>query len=419
MYIELITPHKKQKEILDSLLDDSVFCTVSVIGRQFGKTLLAENIAIYWALNDPGCNIFFVSPTDGQNLRIYRDIVDAVIESGCIESRKMPRGGTEIIFKNRSKILFRSAASEDSLRGQPVEYMILDEAAFIKKDTIDAILLPMMAVKGKKMYVSSTPKSKNWLYEWYMKGKTDKNFRSFRFSTYDSPFANVEMIDEFRKTLPDKLFKQEIEAEFIDSSSVFNNINDVMIIERQLIPQDKNEYYGGIDIGIINDATVFTILDKDGNMVNYIKWDKTEAPELIKYIIDLDRIWKFKSIFIESNNQGLTIYQELKRHIKSITDFNTNMKSKPEIINNLIHAFNMRETRIIKDEYLRIELEAFIFKQKDGKIKFMSDNGFHDDCVMSLAIARECYLSHQKKKFKPQYASIYVPRPGRDEDDDW
>lgn len=391
MLINLIEPHIKQREILDAVMDPSVFCTVSVIGRQFGKTLLAENLAIYWAINDPGCTVFFVSPTDNQNQRIYRDITEAVIGSGCIKSKKMPRGGAEIIFTNGSKILFRSAAQEDSLRGQPVEYMIIDEAAFIKRETIEGVLLPMLSVMGKKMYISSTPKSKNWLYDWFLRGKTDKNYRSFRFSTYDSPYANKDMIQVFKDTLPDKLFKQEIEAEFVDASSVFNNIGELMVLNRCEEPIAGQSYYGGIDIGLINDASVLTILDKDGNMVNYYRWDNVEAPELIEEIVKINDKWKFKSLYIENNNQGLTIYQELKRKIHNLKDFNTNQKSKPEIINNLIHAFNMKSIKVIKDEYLRIELEAFVFKQRDGKIKFMADNGFHDDCVMSLAIARECW----------------------------
>lgn len=408
--ITLIKPHTKQKEILAAVLDDSIFCTISVIGRQFGKTLLAQNVAIYWAINNPGSLILFVSPTNTQNTRIHREIVNAIIESGCIKSKKFSKGDTEIVFTNNSIITFRSAESEDSLRGPAIDYMLIDEAAFIKKETIDSILMPMMSVRGKKMYISSTPKSKNWLYDWYLKGQTDPKFKSFRFSTYDSPYASPELIQIFKDTLPEKMFQQEIEAEFIDASSVFNNINDVMVLEPQKIPIIGEEYYAGIDIGIINDATILTILNKDGDMIYYYKWEKTESPELIRNIIQIDGIWKFKRIYIENNNQGLTIYQELRRHIKNIEDFNTNQSTKPEIINNLIHAFNMKEIKVIKDEYLRIELEAFIFKQKDGKIKFMADNGFHDDCVMSLAIARACYISSIKKNFNPRAAMFRSPK---------
>ncbi len=394
MNIDLITPHDKQKDIINSCLDKDIFFIVAIIGRQFGKTIISENMAIYWALNNSHTKTYWVSPTDSQAQKVYKEIKEALIDSGAIKSSKAPKGDTEIIFKNGSKILFRSAASEDSLRGESVHYMILDEAAFIKKETIDSILMPMLNVTGRKCLFISTPKGKNYLYDFYKKGLSEKKWKSIRYSTYDSPFANDELIDMFRNTLPDKLFKQEIEAQFIDSSSIFNNLNDVMILDKEEPNASKN-YYGGIDIGIVNDATVLTVLDDNGNMVNYYRWEKLESPEIISEIIRLNKKWNFKKILIENNNQGLPIYQELKRKINNIKDFNTNVKTKSEIINRIIYLFNMKEMKVLKDEYLRIELEGFIFKQSNGNIKFMADNGFHDDCVMSLAIARRCFEKFQ------------------------
>jgi hypothetical protein len=406
MLIKLIKPHIKQKEIVDACLDDSIFFIVAVIGRQFGKTTISENMAIYWALNEPKSVIYWVSPTDAQSQKVYKDIINAIYESGCVESKKMPRGDTEILFKNGSKILFRSAQSEDNLRGQSVNYMILDEAAFIKRSTVETILLPMLSVKGKKCLFISTPKGKNYLYDYYLNGKTKDKWKSLRYSTYDSPLSNTDMIDMFRTTLSSKIFQQEVEAEFIDSSSVFNNISDVMTLDEIDNPVNGEKYWAGIDIGLINDPSVLSIIDQNGNLVKYYRWENIEAPELINKIIDINNKWKFISVAIENNNQGLVIYQSLKRTMRNIIEFNTNSKTKPEIINDLIHAFNMRSFNIIKNEYLRIELEAFIFKQNDiGNIKFMADSGFHDDCVMSLAIGRWCWKS--KKDFNPFFTQIY------------
>jgi len=363
-------------------------------------------MAIYWALNNPNSTTYWVSPTDAQAQKVYKEIVNAIIDSGCIKSKKMPRGDTEIVLNNTSKILFRSAMSEDSLRGQSVDYMILDEAAFIKKETIETILMPMLNVRGKKCLFISTPKGKNYLYEYFLNGQKLPKWKSMRYSTYDSPFANEDLINMFRETLPPKLFQQEIEAEFVDSSSVFNNISDVMILEEQNEPKEGGRYFAGIDIGIINDASVLSIIDDKGNLVKYYRWENTEAPELIEKIQEINKMWKFQKVVIENNNQGLTIYQDLKRKMSNIEDFNTNGKTKPEIINRLIHLFNMKEFLLVQDEYLRIELEAFIFKQNNnGNLKFMADNGFHDDCVMSLAIARWCYenKNHSKNIFRIHY----------------
>jgi hypothetical protein len=363
-------------------------------------------MAIYWALNDKKSIVYWISPTDSQAQKCFKDIKEALIESGCIKSSKQPKGDTEIVFNNGSKILFRSAASEDSLRGQPVNYMILDEAAFIKKSTIETILLPMLSVIGKKCLFISTPKGKNYLYEYFLNGQKLPKWKSLRYSTYDSPLANEELIQMFRDTLPTKLFQQEVEAEFVDSSSIFNNINDVMSLEPLNEPLSDDYYYGGIDIGLINDASVLSIINSQGDLVKYYRWENIEAPELMNEIERVCKKWNFQKVLIENNNQGLTIYQDLKRRVKNLEDFNTNSKTKPEMINKLIHLFNTKGFKIIKDEYLRIELEAFIFKQNvNGNIKFMAESGFHDDCVMSLAIARWCW--ENKRVSKSQFRIHY------------
>jgi hypothetical protein len=179
-----------------------------------------------------------------------------------------------------------------------------------------------------------------------------------------------------------------------------------MVLDKLKEPIVGGKYYGGIDIGLINDASVLSIIDDNGDLVNYYRWEQVESPDLINEIIDINKKWKFQKIVIENNNQGLSIYQELKRKINNIDEFNTNSKTKPELINMLIHLFNTKGFNIIKDEYLRIELEAFIFKQNSlGNLKFMAEIGFHDDCVMSLAIARWCYENkrYNKNSFRIHY----------------
>lgn len=386
--INLIKPHRLQKQIVKSCLSPDYFFTVAVVGRQFGKTCIAENIFTYWALNNDNARLMWVSPTDSQAQKVYQEIVFALVESGCIKSKKQSKGDTEISFHNGSKMLFRSAASEDSLRGNSIHYMIVDEAAFVKRETVEAILLPMLNVTGRKCLFITTPKGKNYIYDYFLKGKTEKTWNSLRFSSLDSPLVNKDIIDVFRSTLPTKLFQQEIEAEFVDSASVFNNVQELLHLERLEAPQAGKKYYAGIDVGIITDSTVLTIIDEDNKVVNFYKWTDVQAPFLMEEIKRVCDFWNFQAVTIENNNQGIVLYQTLKDKIKNLYDFNTNTKTKPEIINRLIHLFNVKDIQLVKDEDLRIELESFIFKQSDnGHIKFFAENGFHDDIVMSLAIA--------------------------------
>lgn len=389
--LELIKPHKYQQEIVDSCLDDSIFFTVAVVGRQFGKTCIAENLAIYWSINYDDSKLMWVSPTDAQAQKVQNEIVQAIIHTGVIKSKKKSKGDTEIRFVNGSSILFRSAASEDSLRGESVHYMILDEAAFIKRDTIESILLPMLNVTGRKCLFITTPKGKNYIFDYFNKGmdrKKNPKWNSLRYSTLDSPLANAELIQMFKDTLPPKLYQQEIEAQFVDSSSVFNNINDVMNLDELEGPLPGVNYYAGIDVGIITDATVLSIVDENGDVVKYYRLIDEEAPEIMNRIVEINKLWSFRRIVIENNNQGVVLYQDLRRRLNNISDFNTNTKTKPQIINRLIHLFNTKEINIVNDDYFRTELESFIYKQSDaGHIKYMADYGFHDDVVMATAIA--------------------------------
>lgn len=394
--LKLITPHKYQKELIDIALEPKTFFLTAVIGRQFGKTTAAENLMLYWAINDSNSKLMWVSPTDKQASKVYKEIHRSIEHTGLVARKIGTQGSIEMELINGSIIYFRSARSEDSLRGDSINYMCLDEAAFIKRETVESILLPMLNVTGKKCLFITTPKGKNYIYDYYKKGlEEDLSWRSLRYSSLDSPLMNKNLLKLFKETLSPKLYEQEIEAKFVDSASVFNNIEDLMILPNINKPLPNKKYFAGIDIGLVTDATVVSIVDENGNVVSYYRFVNIEAPKLITMIIELNKIWNFKHILIELNNQGLPIYQELKRYIRNISGFNTTAKSKPEIINRLIHLFNIRGILLPNDELMKTEFEGFIFKQTNtGHIKYMADNGLHDDIVIATAIAIKCYETH-------------------------
>lgn len=397
--VVLFEPYKQQREVLDALSDDSVKYVTVVCGRQVGKSTLAMNQTISWALNDNNSIIYWISPTDNQIQKVFRDILSSLEGTGVIHGHKNSKGDVEITFINNSKVYLRTAGSEDSLRGESVNYLIVDEAAFIKKQTVYEILLPMLTVKGKKALFISTPKGKNWLYDFFKVGFTDPRYRSFRFRSEDSPFSDKDFLRDMRNIYTESIYNQEFNGEFIDSAAVFANIDSVMILDPVDYPDYDDSYFGGIDIGIVNDSTVFSVLDSKGNLVKTYCWTSIETPLLIDKLIDVFNRWKFKKVFIESNNQGVVIYQTIKNKVRNLYPFYTSRTTKPEMINNLIFAFNMKQIKIVKDENLRTELESFIMTNVEGAAaKFAAASGFTDDYVMSLAIARQCWKSAQSNR---------------------
>lgn len=402
--IELYTPYNKQIEVHQALENDDNLFVVACAGRQTGKTMLAQNQALKWALENEKVNIMWVSPTHSQTIKVYKALSEAVGDAKFVKIKRQTQGDSEIKFKNGSVIKFKSAAAEDNLRGESVNYMILDEAAFIKENTFFEILLPMLTVSGRKCLIISTPKGRsNWFHKQYIKGVDDtENYKSFKFNYKTNPFKNPKMIKTAKENMPEPLFRQEYLGEFIDGTTILEHIEDLCVLPFQPLPKKAETYYAGIDVALSNDYTVFTVIDSNKNMVFYDRFNKVSGPELKERLVKNIRLWKPQVTLIETNNMGQVILDDLKElyGIRNIKGWLTTHKSKEEIIHKLINAFSSKKIKLPDNEILKAELEVFEMSvTTNGNVKFQAASGFHDDIVMSLAIALEAYRQKFSSKF--------------------
>jgi hypothetical protein len=391
-------PHEKQKQVLKSCSLDSLnMYTVVVAGRQGGKSTTAKHQTIYWALMYPGSRIWYVMPSEGQCRGVWRDIVVAMQPAGLIKSKKASSGSIEIIFKNGTILEFKSGNS-NSLRGTPINFLILDEAAFLNGAKVESDLLPALNVAGKKCLICSTPKGKNWLFKFYGLGQDAKNkdYKSFRFLSTDNPAAQPEQIAIAKERAPEAIFRQEYLAEFVDGAEVFKNIHELCSITiPPTAPELGKKYYCGIDVGLKTDETVISIIDSDGKLAFMDRFTDIPSPEVVKRILSILRKWNPIKTNIETNGQGLTIFDYLRKEYKNIDGFTTTNQSKEEIVNRLIAAFSGKEIRLFDNDDIKAQLEAFIFEMTPtGKIRYKAGYG-HDDIVMSLCFAWNLYLDNK------------------------
>ena len=195
------------------------------------------NLALYWVLDKKNSKVAWIAPVYNQNRNIFDQIVEAAKD--LISSSN--RMEMIINFINGSSIKLLSADSPDSIRGFRFNYVIIDEAAFVKSLTIDQAILPTLNPNGRKCLLISTPKSKNHFYNWFMK----PDVFSMRFKLEDCPYINQEVIDTARKSLPRDIFLQEYEAQFVDSSNdVFQKIDQVAFVGEY---RQGGDVYIGID----------------------------------------------------------------------------------------------------------------------------------------------------------------------------
>ena len=401
--LNIYEPYEKQKEVHKVLNDKETFFTTVNAGRQVGKTLLSINQALIWAVRNPDVVVYWVSPSSGQYQKVYKQMLKYIIDIPLLKNYRGSQGDTEIELVNGSVIKFRSSLSGDSLRGEEVHYMILDECADIKKDTILYILLPMMNVKGRKILSVGTPKGKNFFYEMYIKGNTDNpKYKSFKFTSYDNPFADVDTIEFAKSVSPPALFSQEFMGEFVDEAAIFQNINKSAVIKTRDKPLPGERVWIGVDLALSQDYNVFTVLNNKGEVIHYERFNNTTTPILIQRLISLYNTWKPVKMLLELNNIGQSIFDMLKytHKLQRVEGFTTTSKSKPEIITNLMTAFSLLMLKIPNDELYKDEMKMMtMYISGAGTVKYSAPNGYHDDIPMSLAIAWYCFNNYKQSGF--------------------
>ena len=387
------TPHLRQKEIHYSINNEDYKYYILNIGRQFGKSILGINQMLYWAINNKGCNIGWVTPIYKQGKKVFDEIEKATLKSGLFEFNR-----SDLTIKGfGSQINFFSGERPDNIRGNTFDYLIMDEYAFSRSELWDEVLSATVLVKGKKVIFISTPNGKNHFYKMSLMPNYDNRYKYFKFTSYDNPLINHNDLDERKKNLPNHIFKQEYLAEFLDNGSgLFTNVNDCIFT-----PTHSTKFYGGLDIGRADDYTVLTIVNENKQMVYCERWRQDEWTSIIGKVAN--KINEYNATtYVEVNNQGDVFFEMLKQKVGGkIFPFVTTSKSKPIMIEDLAVLFEQKDLTILDINWLLDELNAFtyIYNPNTRNVQYSAPVGVHDDSVISLSLAIQSY-KHLKNKGK-------------------
>ena len=151
----------KQREVLENSARFKTLCC----GRRWGKSRLAAYYLIISALSTPGSVYYLVSPQFPQTKIIWRMLKKYIPKSSI--SRIM-EGELYIEFKNGSLIFAKSGDNPAGLRGEGLDGVVIDEAAFVKPEVWNEAIRPALSDKNGWALLISTPFGKNWFYEIFL-----------------------------------------------------------------------------------------------------------------------------------------------------------------------------------------------------------------------------------------------------------
>ena len=184
---------------------------VLVAGRRFGKTHLAmvELLKAVWA---PGRLAWYVAPSYRQAKRIAWDRLKTLTKPYWAREPNETDLSVRLVWG--SVIALRGADQYDSLRGEGLDFVVLDEYASMRRECWTEVLRPALADRQGRALFIGTPQGRNHLYDQFVFAQTDPDWGAFQFSTLTGGNVSAAELAMASRELDDRLYKQEFEASF-------------------------------------------------------------------------------------------------------------------------------------------------------------------------------------------------------------
>lgn len=206
-----LTPRPAQFTILE---DKRRFRSV-VAGRRFGKTYLSAMEMLVHGAGRTAQTIYYVAPT----FALAKDVQWEPLKAMTRPLWKAQPNESELYIDltTGSRIRLRGADKPDRLRGPGIDFLVLDEFADIDVRAWNTVLRPALADKQGRALFIGTPKGRNHFYDIHSKGEANpETWGTYRFTTLDGGNVTQAEIEQARRDMPERMFRQEYLATFED-----------------------------------------------------------------------------------------------------------------------------------------------------------------------------------------------------------
>ena len=377
-----------------SIFDSKARIKLAAKGRRFGLTKGAANDFILSALEGKFSKGLWVD--------VVNSNIDKYIERYFLPHlKKLPssmwswRVQKKELHIAKAYIDFRSADTPETMEGFGYDKAFINEAGIVLKDEYlwnNAIQPMFWDYPNVSVVIGGTPKGKGKFFELCERGKdpTQSQFEFFTFTSFDNPYINTKAIEEDMKSMPDRVVRQEIYAEFLeDTGVVFRNFMEVMDAKPQE-PQEGHVYQMGVDLAKVQDFTVLAVYDMTNNKqvyqarFNKIDWGMQKAR-----IAETSRHYNNASIPIDATGLGDPIVEDLARMEIPVDPIKFTNDQKRMMVEKLANWIETKKIRMINMPETVRELTNFTYdiSEQTGRIRYEAPQGFNDDIVMAHALA--------------------------------
>lgn len=233
--IQLPPLHSAQMEVVKNMKR----FTVLSAGRRWGKTKLGVWLCLKYAWE--GKRAWWIAPSYSMTNEAWADLRSIGIEYGI----RVKEAERTIVTATGGSVQVRSADDPMKLRGAGLDFVVLDECAFMKPQTWAEVIRPALTEKKGSAFFISTPKGYNFFEKLYSEANMLDDWVRFTYPTITNPIIDPAELEMAKQEIGSFLYAQEYEAQFIEASGgLFKAdwFDHYKIQERIGIDEEKNEH---------------------------------------------------------------------------------------------------------------------------------------------------------------------------------
>lgn len=314
---------------------------------------------------------------------------------------------------------------ETTLEGERTMGNVLDEVSKMKEAAF-ASVYSTTTQTGGWIRAYTTPRGKNWVYKKYLECLNEmelakQNNRkptmiAMTANTIDNPYVPRESIENARRMLPDRIFRQLFYAEFLDDGATFLGFRD--LIEGPEIQthgqvqiwvsdsaSDRTVILGG-DWARTQDFTVVTAWDTETHkMIGFIRFQAVNYKGMIKHVYEFGSMFA-EVLMLKHDKTGIgDVIDELLQQLPwPIEGIKFNNENKSAMISQFMIDMQHKKFTLPNWPEMIAELDAYeVTVNALGTMKYGAPSGMHDDIVTSMYLGWSALVEHNPNGFDVQF----------------
>lgn len=298
----------------------------------------------------------------------------------------------QIFFPNGSVWWFRGSDNTDSLYGEDVQSVVIDEASRCKDGVWPAVRSIITSTRAPVRMIGNVRGRKNWFWKLCRKAEQKqkrhtqggKRWRHTKLTAYDAVaggvLANAE-VEDARESLDKAVFEELYLA--IESDAASSPFGSALERRKQVGLAPGPAVAFGVDVAKKLDFMVIIGLNAKGEVCHFERFNQMTYPNVVARI---KTVCGDVRTYIDATGVGEPVVDFCQAEMMACAGFMFTPSSRVRLFDGLQKALQSNQTSILEGDCYD-ELDTFEYSwTKYGK-DYRQLEGVHDDCACAHALA--------------------------------